>query len=169
LVYNCCWLSPAQSFSSPSPAGPFTIFYCLRFETPPTWMAWSLHLYPLGTGCPVITPGTGFHFHLFLRPAGLRWTYSNPPPSGEPKTQSQIQRHIATDGQSISKFWCLAQSEAHVQIFITLRQLQSCFSGATSLTRRRVCLLYMLLALTSVVFLGSESLGTRDHILLPQI
>jgi hypothetical protein len=39
------------------------------------------------------------------------------------------------------------------------------------LTRTRICLLYsyMLLALTSVVFLGSESLGTRYHILLSQI
>jgi hypothetical protein len=27
----------------------------------------------------------------------------------------------------------------------------------------------MLLVLVSAVFLGSESLGTRDHILLPQI
>jgi hypothetical protein len=35
--------------------------------------------------------------------------------------------------------------------------------------RGRVYLLYMLLALASVVFLGSESLGTRDHILLSQI
>jgi hypothetical protein len=34
------------------------------------------------------------------------------------------------------------------------------------LTRGRVCLLYTLMALASVVFLGSESLGTRDHILL---
>jgi hypothetical protein len=33
----------------------------------------------------------------------------------------------------------------------------------------RVCLLYMLLAHASVVFLGSESCGTRDHILLSQI
>jgi hypothetical protein len=48
-------------------------------------------------------------------------------------------------------------------------QLRSCFCGAPSLTRGRVCLLYMLLALASVVFLGSESRGTRDHILLPQI
>jgi hypothetical protein len=40
------------------------------------------------------------------------------------------------------------------------------FSGAPSLTRGRVCLLYMLLVLASVVFLGSESLGTHDHILL---
>jgi hypothetical protein len=36
----CCWPSPAQSFSGPSPVGLATIFYCLRFETsflsPPT-------------------------------------------------------------------------------------------------------------------------------------
>jgi hypothetical protein len=44
-----------------------------------------------------------------------------------------------------------------------------CFCGAPSLTRGRVCLLYMLLALASAVFLESESLGTRDHILLYQI
>jgi hypothetical protein len=43
------------------------------------------------------------------------------------------------------------------------------FCGAPSLTRGRVCLLYMVLALASAVFLGSESLGTRDHILLSQI
>jgi hypothetical protein len=45
------------------------------------------------------------------------------------------------------------------------------FRGAPFLTRWRVCLLYtyMLLALASAVFLGSESLWTRDHILLSQI
>jgi hypothetical protein len=36
-VYNCCWSSPAQSFLGPSPSGLMTIFYSLRFETPPTW------------------------------------------------------------------------------------------------------------------------------------
>jgi hypothetical protein len=40
------------------------------------------------------------------------------------------------------------------------------FVGGASLTRGRVYLLYMLLVLASVVFLGSESLGTRDHISL---
>jgi hypothetical protein len=43
------------------------------------------------------------------------------------------------------------------------------FCGALSLTRGRVCHLYMLLALASAVFLGSESLGPRDHILRSQI
>jgi hypothetical protein len=44
----------------------------------------------------------------------------------------------------------------------------SCFCRAPSLTRGRVCLLYMLLALASSVFLGSKSLGARDHILHSQ-
>jgi hypothetical protein len=77
---------------------------------------------------------------------------------------SQSQSHIVTDGQSISKSWCPASSGAHDQIFITLWQLGSCFCRAPSLTRGRV-----LLALTSAVFLGSVSLGIRDHILLSQI
>jgi hypothetical protein len=33
VVYNCCWSSPAHSFSGPSPAGLMSIFYCFRFET----------------------------------------------------------------------------------------------------------------------------------------
>jgi hypothetical protein len=52
---------------------------------------------------------------------------------------------------------------------ITIWQLWACFCGAPSLTRGWVCLLYMLLGLPNVVFLESESLGTRDRILLSQI
>jgi hypothetical protein len=85
------------------------------------------------------------------------------------QSQSQSQSHFATDGQSVSKSRCWAPFAAHDQIFITLWQLRSCFCGAHSLTRGRVRLFYMLLALASVVFLGSESLGTRDHLLLSQI
>jgi hypothetical protein len=83
-------------------------------------------------------------------------------------TPVSSQGHIATDGQSVSKSWCQAPSGAHDQIFITVWQLLSCFCWAPSLTRERVCHLYMLLALASVVFLRSESLGTRDDILLSQ-
>jgi hypothetical protein len=56
VVYNCCWSSPPQSFSCTSPAGLMTTFYCLRFETPPTWKARSPCLYPSGTGWPNYTP-----------------------------------------------------------------------------------------------------------------
>jgi hypothetical protein len=79
------------------------------------------------------------------------------------------QSHIATDSQSVSKPWCRSLSGAHYQLFITVWQLRSCLCGAPSLSRGQVCLLYMLLALARAVFLGSESLGTRDHILPYQI
>jgi hypothetical protein len=103
-----------------------------------------------------------------------------PPPTPPPRATvcydlrrisfpTRSQSHIATDGQSISKSWCRAPSGAHHQIFITLWQLRSCFSRAPSPTTGRVSLLYMLLALASVVFLGSESRGTRDRIVLSQI
>jgi hypothetical protein len=80
-----------------------------------------------------------------------------------------FQSHIATDDQSISKSWCRAPSGAHSPTFVTFWQLRFCFSGAPSLTRGGVCLWYQLLVLASVVSLGSESLGTRDYILLSQI
>jgi hypothetical protein len=43
------------------------------------------------------------------------------------------------------------------------------FCGAPSLMRGRVCILYMLLAFANAVFLRSESLWTRDHILLSRV
>jgi hypothetical protein len=56
VVHSCCWSSPAQSFSGPSPAGLMIIFYCFWFETPPTLRATSPYLYPPGTGWPSYTP-----------------------------------------------------------------------------------------------------------------
>jgi hypothetical protein len=44
-----------------------------------------------------------------------------------PTRFSQSQSHIATEGQSVSKFWCRAPSGAHDQIFITVWLLRSCF------------------------------------------
>jgi hypothetical protein len=57
-------------------------------------------------------------------------------------------------------------SGAYGQTFITVRQLRVCCCGALSLTRGRVSRLQLLLALASAVILGSESRGSRDHILL---
>jgi hypothetical protein len=65
VVYNRCWPLPAQSFSGPSPAGLMTIFYCLRFQTPPTCRAWSMYLYPPGTGWPSYT---SWHWVPFSSP-----------------------------------------------------------------------------------------------------
>jgi hypothetical protein len=52
-------------------------------------------------------------------------------------------------------------SRAYDHIFITVKQLQVCWSGALSLARGRVCRLELLLALASAVILGSKSLGTQ--------
>jgi hypothetical protein len=43
-------------------------FYCLRFETPPTWKARSPYLYPQEEGGPVVPQSTGF---LFRRRAAV--------------------------------------------------------------------------------------------------
>jgi hypothetical protein len=71
-VYNCCWSSPGQSISGPSPWGLVTIFYCLRIETPPTWRARSPYLYSPGTGWPSYTLR---HWEVF-EPASTRGNLS---------------------------------------------------------------------------------------------
>jgi hypothetical protein len=85
-------------------------------------------------------------------------------------SSSQSQSHIATDGQSVSLGVepHLGPMTRYLLLFDSW-QLQSWFCGAPSLTRGRVSLLYMPLALASTVFRESESLETRDHILLSQI
>jgi hypothetical protein len=106
----------------------------------------------------------------FSSPPTTRRVSFNPASTREwTVNSSQSQSHIATDSQSVSKSWCRAPYGAHDQIFIMVWQLRSCFCGAPSLRRGRICLLYMLLALSGEVILASESLETRDHILLSQI
>jgi hypothetical protein len=60
-------------------------------------------------------------------------------------------------------------SGAYDQIFITVRQLWVCWSGALSLTRGWVYRLQLLLAIASAVILMSESCEIHNHILLYQI
>jgi hypothetical protein len=70
---------------------------------------------------------------------------------------------------SLSLVLCQSASLSWNKAPITVRQLRVCWCGALSLTRGRVCRLQLLLSLASAVFLGSESRGTRDHILLSHI
>jgi hypothetical protein len=104
---------------------------------------------------------SSFQFGLFTRLSFLAL---------KPETISrQSQSYVTSDCQSASLSGCQASSGAKDQIFITVRQLRVCWCGAPSLTRGWVCRLQFLLALTSVVILGSESRGTHGHILLSQI
>jgi hypothetical protein len=63
-VYSCCWLSPGQPFLGQSPVGLMTIFYYLRFETPPTWRARSPYLYLPERRWPRYTPSHWVPFSL---------------------------------------------------------------------------------------------------------
>jgi hypothetical protein len=55
-VYNCCWPSPTQSFSGKESCEAHGHILRLRFNTPPTWRARSLYLYPPWTEWPRYTP-----------------------------------------------------------------------------------------------------------------
>jgi hypothetical protein len=55
VVYNW-WALTAQSFSGPMLMGLMTIFFCLRFETSPTWRVGCPYLYSPGTGWPSYIP-----------------------------------------------------------------------------------------------------------------
>jgi hypothetical protein len=118
VVYNCCWPSPAQSFSGPSPVGLMTIFTISDSRLPQPGGPGSRIYIPLEQGGPVTPPDTGFPFRRLLRLAGVRWRYPNPPPRRVLNTGAKSsQNHFATDGQPISKSWCRASDD---QIFITL-------------------------------------------------
>jgi hypothetical protein len=58
--------------------------------------------------------------------------------------------------------------ETHDQYFFQLNPCGHSPYVTSSLTRRWVCHLQLLLVLASVVILGSDFRGTHDHILLPQ-
>jgi hypothetical protein len=49
------------------------IFYCLKFETPPTWRARSPYLYSSGTGWPSYTPESESYITTDSQSASLSW------------------------------------------------------------------------------------------------
>jgi hypothetical protein len=118
-----------------------------------------------------------YHYHSTLLIWKTDWLliWNGPPlelsETGlELECESESYKYVTTDGQSE----CLSWNKALIwslrpEIFITLWQLRFSFCGAPSLTRGRVCLLYMLVVLASRVLLGSESLWYRDHILQSHI
>jgi hypothetical protein len=82
---------------------------------------------------------------------------------------SESESYVTTDGQSGSLSWNKAPIWGLRPDFYCCQTVAALLMWALPLTRGRVCRLQLLLILASAVILGSESRGTRDHILLPQI
>jgi hypothetical protein len=83
---------------------------------------------------------------------------------------SQSSRVLCYDRRSVGQ--SVLMSSTHLGFmtrFLLVRQLWVCWCGALSLTRGRVCRLQLRRVLASAVIFGSDSRGTRDHILLSQI
>jgi hypothetical protein len=84
-------------------------------------------------------------------------------------TTTQIKfSYVTIDGQSASLPFYQAPSGAQEQILL-LSDSCEFWRGASSLARRRVCRLHLLLVLVNAVILGYESSGIHDHTLLSQI
>jgi hypothetical protein len=114
-----------------------------------------------------LSPGKGFQCRSFISFRVHVFTGRRLSPNWVNSSRSQS--HIATDGLSVRKSCFEPHLGFMTRYLLLFNSYGLVFCEAPSLTRRRVCLLYMLLVLASAVFLGSESLGSRDHILLSQI
>jgi hypothetical protein len=107
VVYNC-WSTSTQSFWGPSPEGFMITFYCLRFDTPPTWRARSLHIYPPETRWPSYTHR---HWIPFSLPQATR------------KATAEVFEPASTLTREPDAYQC------HSQIYFTTRGLPSISSS----------------------------------------
>jgi hypothetical protein len=82
---------------------------------------------------------------------------------------SESKSDVSTDDQSASLSWNKAPIWGLRLDFYYCQTVAGLLFGALSLTRGQDCRLQFLLVLASTVILGSEFLGTHNHILLSQI
>jgi hypothetical protein len=102
-----------------------TIFYCLRFETPPTWRVRSPHFYPPETGWHSSAPRHWVPFRRLLRLAGLQWRNLNSPPHDR-----SVKLLLAFVSTVITDF---------ISINFILPKIRMCFEGSVYRCRHYVC------------------------------
>jgi hypothetical protein len=109
VVYNCCWSSPAQSFSGPSPEGSWPHITVSDSRLPQPGGPGPRIYMPQEQGGPVMPPDTGFHFRRLIRLTGIRWRYSTPPPhrnwTPSDELEYESESYVTTDCQSASLSW----------------------------------------------------------------
>jgi hypothetical protein len=112
--------------------------------------------------------------HATPRHVALRWAASRSVAS-QHSTAHQITSYwsdlyVTTDGQPASLSWNKAPIWGlRPDLYYLCDSYGLVLVGRPLWREDGVCLLYMLLALASAIFLWSESLRTRDHILLSHI
>jgi hypothetical protein len=116
-VFYCCWSSPAQSFSSPSPAGVMTIFYSFRFDSTQAWRARSPSLYLLGAGWQSYAPR---HRVSFPSPPATRKATVEVFELASRRGSTNSESEFTTGGLSpVSSSWRQAPWESRPAIFST--------------------------------------------------
>jgi hypothetical protein len=120
--YNCSWPSSAQRFSSPSPAGLMTIFYSLRFETPPHDGPGTRIYTPPGTRWLRFTPGNWVKLNSpWSPPTTLRVTlrYSKLPPQGFSYSSSLYSPSTERNGKKLNYcvFFCCRRKNVSIELF----------------------------------------------------
>jgi hypothetical protein len=109
-------------------------YFTVSSETPPTWRARFPHLYPPGSGWPNYTSGTGFPLRRLLGLAGLRWRYSNPPPTWLWRCQYIFPNIPSRHGPLENTFHhccvtCITKKYYNIPLFLPCYK-RDCFGGS---------------------------------------
>jgi hypothetical protein len=122
--------SPAQSFSGPNPARLMTTFNCLRFETPNLEGQLLVTIYPRNRVVQL--------YHQALGRATVE--VFEPPFKSESKSHCDWRSVSQSVSQSVT-LGVKPNLALMTRYLLLFWQLRSCYCGAPTLTRGRVCLL----------------------------
>jgi hypothetical protein len=152
-------LAPASAVTlGPNPARLMTIFYCLRLDTPSIWRIRSPYLCPLGTRWPSYTPRHRVPFSS--PPTTLRVTVDVFEPVS---TRGWTSNRSQSRSESYEYFMTGQATWGSRPGFVQLKPSNHSLYVISSLTRWRVCLLWIFLAFCKCMH------HTHEYIMLLKI